>query len=178
VTDLGTLGGPNSSAGFPLKNDLGIIQGFSQIQALDPLGEQWAYDCLELLSGVTPCQDLTRISRGFVWKGDTMTGLPTLGGHNAFAYGANDSEQIVGVAETSARDASCTPPQISDYEAVIWTPSHDRWSPQELPPYPGDKVGAAVAINAIGQVVGASGSPNQRLRNAQSSRGWNIPSCD
>jgi probable HAF family extracellular repeat protein len=158
VTDLGTLGGPNSSAGFPLKNDVGFIQGFSQIQASDPLGEQWAYDCLELLSGVTPCQDLTRISRGFVWQHNVMTGLPTLGGNNAFAYGANDLGQIAGVAETSVRDASCTPPQILDEEAVVWTLSHGHWSPQELPPYPGDKAGAAVAINALGQVVGASGA--------------------
>jgi len=137
LTDLGTLGGPNSSAGNPLKNDVGLIQGFSQIKASDPLGEGWVYDCLELLSGVTQCQDITRITLGFVWQNNVMTALPTLGGNNAQAWGANDSGQIVGIAETSVRDASCTPPQILDFEAVIWTPSQGLV--QELPPYHGDK---------------------------------------
>jgi len=156
LTDLGTLGGPNSSAGNPLKNDVGLIQGFSQIKASDPLGEDWVYDCLELLSGVTQCQDITRITLGFVWQNNAMTALPTLGGNNAQAWGANDSGQIVGIAETSVRDASCTPPQILDFEAVIWTPSQGLV--QELPPYHGDKVGGALGINALGQVVGASGA--------------------
>jgi probable HAF family extracellular repeat protein len=155
LTDLGTLGGPNSAAGFPLKNDLGIVQGYSQIQASDPLGEDWVYDCFERLSGGTHCQDITRITLGFVWQDNSMTALPTLGGNNAQAWGANNSGQIVGIAETSVRDASCTPPQILDFEAVLWTPSQGLV--QELPPYRGDKVGGAIGINAIGQVVGASG---------------------
>jgi len=156
LTDLGTLGGPNSSAGNPLKNDVGLIQGFSQIQASDPLGEDWVYDCLELLSGVTQCQDIAKITLGFVWQNNSMSALPTLGGNNAQALGANNSGQIVGIAETSVRDASCTPPQILDFEAVIWTPSEGLV--QELPPYRGDKVGGALGINALGQVVGASGA--------------------
>ncbi len=156
MTDLGTLGGPNSSAGFPLKNDVSLIPGFSQIRASDPLREDWVYDCLELLSGVTQCQDITRITRGFLWQSGTMAALPTLGGNNAQAWGANDSGQIVGVAETSSADANCTPPQILDYEAVIWTPAQGLV--QKLPPYHGDKVSAAIGINSIGQVVGASGA--------------------
>jgi probable HAF family extracellular repeat protein len=47
MTDLGTLGGPNSSVGEPVKDDNGLVVGGAQSATLDPLGEFWgaAYLC-------------------------------------------------------------------------------------------------------------------------------------
>jgi probable HAF family extracellular repeat protein len=60
------------------------------------------------------------------------------------------------MAETATQDPSCVPPQVLDFEAVIWGPKPgyiDR-----LPVFPGDAVAAALAINDKGQVVGISGA--------------------
>ena len=39
AVDLGTLGGPNSSVAWPVKNNRGLIAGISQTATPDPLGE-------------------------------------------------------------------------------------------------------------------------------------------
>ena len=42
ITDLGTLGGPNSSIGFVARpNDTGLISGNAQNDQVDPNGENW-----------------------------------------------------------------------------------------------------------------------------------------
>jgi len=58
--------------------------------------------------------------------------MPTLGGNNGYATGANNSGQVVGFAETANQDPTCVPPQVLDYEAVIWNPG--QGSIQMLPP--------------------------------------------
>jgi hypothetical protein len=45
LTDLGTLGGPNGAAGFPLKDKRGLIASFAQTPTPHPLGENWNYFC-------------------------------------------------------------------------------------------------------------------------------------
>ena len=42
LTDLGTLGGPNSSVTWNVKNTPGIIVGISQTADPEPLGEAWS----------------------------------------------------------------------------------------------------------------------------------------
>ena len=42
LTDLGTLGGPNSSVTWNVKNTAGIIVGISQTLTPEPLGESWS----------------------------------------------------------------------------------------------------------------------------------------
>ena len=42
LTDLGTLGGPNSSVTWNVKNTDGIIVGISQTADPEPLGEAWS----------------------------------------------------------------------------------------------------------------------------------------
>src|SRR5207244_9383513 len=42
LTDLGTLGGPNSSVTWNVKNTAGIIVGISQTADLQLLGESWS----------------------------------------------------------------------------------------------------------------------------------------
>jgi probable HAF family extracellular repeat protein len=73
----------------------------------------------------------------FLWDGDTMTDLGTLGGFESSALGINARGQVVGFART-ADDA---------IHAVLW----DHGSTTDL----GE--GRACAINAAGQIVGESG---------------------
>jgi probable HAF family extracellular repeat protein len=153
MTDLGTLGGPNSSVSFPVKDDIGLIVGLAQTATVDPLGESWgaAYTCTANVS----CQGFQNLQRGFLWHEGAMTALPTLGGNNNGALGVNNRGQVVGFAETAIQDPNCAPPQVLDFEAVIWGPEPKQI--QTLPVFPGDSVAAAVAINDKGQVVGTSG---------------------
>jgi len=152
MTDLGTLGGPNSSVGFPVKNNKGVIAGSAQISEIDPLGEFWGqlYTCTAL-----PCEGYQYLNRPFLWQNGVMTELPKLGGNNALVDGVNLRGQIIGISETAIQDPNCFPPQVLDWEAVIWGP---RGEIQELPPLPGDSVGAALGLNDNRQVVGFSGA--------------------
>jgi probable HAF family extracellular repeat protein len=152
MTDLGTLGGPNSSVSFPVKDDIGLIVGLAQTATVDPLGEFWgaAYICTTI-----SCQGFQNLQRGFLWHEGVMTALPTLGGNNNGALGVNNRGQVAGFAETATQDPNCAPPQVLDFEAVIWGPEANQI--QTLPVFPGDSVAAASAINDKGQVVGTSG---------------------
>jgi probable HAF family extracellular repeat protein len=147
LTDLGTLGGPNSEVGWPVKNNRGIISGFAETAALDPFGENWS--CSAFFPTVTHHTCL-----GFVWENGVMRALPTLGGNNGFATGTNNSGHVVGWAENTVHDPTCVAPQVLQFRAVDWA---SDGSPQELPPLPGDTTSAATAINDRGQVVGISG---------------------
>jgi len=151
--DLGTAGGPNGSAGYPFKNDLGLIAAFGQTSTADPLGENWNFFCS--ISG-NLCEGTDLIQRGFLWVDGFKLFMPTLGGNNSSALAANNLGQVAGFAETATVDPNCVAPQVLDFEAVIWTPWDNRI--QELPPYPGDSVGGASGINDRGQVSGASGT--------------------
>lgn len=148
ITDLGTLGGPDSFVNAPVNNETGEIVGFSETSTPDPLGEAF-------------CASVTFFGfhdgdtcLGFLWKNGAMIALPTLGGNNAQAYDVNNRGQAVGFAENSVQDPTCTPPQVLQYEAVIWGPKLGQI--QQLPPLPGDSTGAASAINDYGLVVGES----------------------
>ena len=144
VTDLGTLGGPNSSVGSPVHNELGELAGYSDTSNTDPLGEDF-------------CQFGTHyLCRGFVWQDGRMTSLPTLGGNNSYATGMNNWGQVIGFAEKGTQDPNCVPPQVLDVEAVIWGPNPHEI--RTLPPLPGDSLSAALTINDFGQVAGGSGN--------------------
>jgi probable HAF family extracellular repeat protein len=149
IVDLGTLGGPNSSVVWPVKNNRGVIAGIAETGEIDPLGEAWS------CSAFFPGEPTGHICLGFVWESGEMRALPTLGGNNGFATGVNRQGQVVGWAENTVRDPTCNPPQVLQFRAVIWGFRDGRI--QELPPLPGDTVTAATAINDRGQVVGISG---------------------
>jgi len=155
VIDLGTLGGLNSSGG-PV-TDGGLAVGWAQTSTSDPLGEGWG---LEFSCGTASgiCNGYQNLVLGFVWQDGVMTALPTLGGNNSlssFTQGANNRGQVVGLAENATQDPTCMTPQLLDWEAVIWGPGLGEI--HELPPFPGDTVGAAWAINEEGQAAGGSG---------------------
>jgi probable HAF family extracellular repeat protein len=153
MSDLGTAGGPNGSAGFPLKSNNGLVVGFAQTSTPDPLGENWTLYCN--LGDTLPCAGTDLVLPGFAWQDGVKTLMPTLGGNNGYATGANNRGQVVGFAETANQDPTCVPPQVLDYEAVIWNPVEG--SIQMLPPFPGDTSGAAIGINDRTEVVGTSG---------------------
>ncbi len=140
--DLGTLGGPDSGVGWPVKNELGQIVGFSDVAQTDPLAENFCGT------------GSSHLCAGFSWKYNLLTPLSTLGGNNSFAAGVNDAGQIVGFAETAAHDSTCAAPQALDYYGTIW---NRNGKARALQPFPGDGVSQAVAINNAGAAVGASG---------------------
>jgi len=63
VTDLGTLGGDNSGVDFPVKSNNGLLVGFAQIPAVDPLLENFCtWTCNEASGGA--CNGSNQSCRG------------------------------------------------------------------------------------------------------------------
>jgi probable HAF family extracellular repeat protein len=157
ILDLGTLGGPNSTVPWPVKDDRGIIVGIAQTATPEPLGEAWSSSAF-----YTGPNSTGYINLGFVWEHGHMTALPTLGGDNSFATGANNEGEIVGWAENTCHDPTCVPPQVLQFRPVIWQAAHPE-KIRELPLFREDTSGAATAINDDGQVVGISGICDQAI---------------
>src|SRR5204862_6250379 len=104
LTDLGTLGGPNSSVTGNVKNTAGIIVGIAQTATTpEPNGENWSSAAFYS----TP-NNVGYINLGFVWQNNQMRGLPPFpGGNNGFATGANNIGQGVGWAENGVHEPMC-----------------------------------------------------------------------
>jgi len=140
MTDLGTLGGPDSRAPEASPpNDRSEVAGFSDTSNPDPNGEDFCGLGTNL------------ICLPFLWQKGVMTPLPTLGGNNAEANGINSRGEVGGQAETPNLDL-CSP-FFLQVEAVIW---RDGQIQQVLPPL-GGSVGVVNAINDNGQAVGIVG---------------------
>jgi len=158
LLDLGTLGGPNSSIAWNVKNTEGIIVGISQTADPEPLGEAWS--SAAFYSGPNA---VGFINLGFVWEGGKMRGLPNFpGGNNGFATGANNLGQVVGWAENDVHDPTCVSPQVLQFRPAVW----ELGPPDQihdLPLISGDTSGAATATNDDGQVVGISGICDQAV---------------
>ena len=158
LSDLGTLGGPNSSVTWNVKDTQGIIVGISQTADPEPLGEAWSSAAFYTGPFTTGF-----INLGFVWEQNQMRGLPNFpGGHNGFATGANNFRQAVGWAENGVHDGACVSPQVLRFLPAKWTLGPPDQI-QDLPLFPGDTSGAATAINDNGQIVGISGICDQAV---------------
>jgi probable HAF family extracellular repeat protein len=158
LTDLGTLGGPNSSVTWNVKNTAGIIVGISQTADPQLLGESWSSAAFYS----TP-NNVGYINLGFVWEGGPMRGLPNFpGGNNGFATGANNLRQVVGWAENGVHDPNCCCTQVLQFRPAVWTLGPPDQI-QDLPLIPSDSSGAATAINDNGQIVGISGICDQAV---------------
>jgi probable HAF family extracellular repeat protein len=149
TTDLGTLGGPNSTVQWPGINNRGWVVGIAETAALDPLGEDWS--CSAFFPSTTH-----HVCRGFVYMDGVMSALPTFGGTNGFATEVNNRGQVVGWAETPVHDPTCNAPQVLQFRAALWEPA--KGTMRELRPLPGDSTSAATAINNRGESVGISGA--------------------
>jgi probable HAF family extracellular repeat protein len=158
LTDLGTLGGPNSAVLWPVKNLRGIVTGIAQSDEPDPRNETWSCGFFFPRATRTGKRCL-----GFKWEDDKMTPLPTLGGTHGFATGSNNLGQIVGWAENTVEDPTCEEPQQLQFRAVVWGPGDNQ--KRQLRPLPGtnDTVTSATALNDFGQVVGISGICDQAV---------------
>jgi probable HAF family extracellular repeat protein len=143
MTDLGTLGGPNSDAGYR-PSDSGNVGGASETGAPDPFAEDFCGYGTNLI-----CLPI-------IWWNDIkkMTPLPTLGGNNGWAAGINDQNEVAGNAENTTKEPTCVAPQVFQFKPVIWTGGQVH----KLPTFRGDPVGIAFAINAWGQATGYSGN--------------------
>src|SRR5438876_1590459 len=160
LSDLGTLGGPNSSVTWNVKNTQGVIVGISQTADSEPLGESWSSAAFYS----TP-NNVGYINLGFVWEQNLnqMRGLPNFpGGNNGFATGANNLGQAVGWAENGVHDPTCCCTQVLQFRPAMWTLGPPDQI-HELPLIPGDTSGAATAINDNGQIVGISGICDQAV---------------
>src|SRR6478609_8866232 len=158
LSDLGTLGGPNSSVTWNVKNTQGIIVGISQTADPEPLGEAWSSAAF-----YTGPFTVGFINLGFVWEQNQMRGLPNFpGGNNGFATGANNLRQAVGWAENGVHDGDCVSPQLLRFLPAKWTLGPPDQI-QDLPLFPGDTSGAATAINDNSQIVGISGICDQAV---------------
>jgi probable HAF family extracellular repeat protein len=157
LSNLGTLGGPNSSVTWNVKNTAGIIVGISQTADPQLLGESWSSAAFYS----TP-NNVGYINLGFVWQQGQMRGLPNFpGGNNGFAAGANNLGQVVGWAENGVHDPTCCCTQVLQFRPAVWTLGPDQI--HELPLISGDTSGAATAINDNGQIVGISGICDQAV---------------
>ena len=158
ITDLGTLGGPNSSVIWNVKNTEGIIVGISQTADPEPLGEFWSSAAF-----YGPPNNVGFINLGFVWEQGQMRELPTFpGGNNGFATGANNLGEVVGWAENDVHDTVCVSPQVLQFRPAVWELGPPDQI-EDLPLIPGDTSGAATAINDNGQIVGISGICDQAV---------------
>jgi probable HAF family extracellular repeat protein len=139
--DIGAhgLGGPNSAA-FGV-NERGKAVG--EAETSDPDGEDFCGFNAYGFPSDTACLP-------FLWQNGVMTKLRTLGGANGAANMINNRGKVVGYAQNNTQDQGCP---VFQFKPVIWENGKIR----ELPTYPGDPDGAAIAINDNGQVVGVSG---------------------
>jgi probable HAF family extracellular repeat protein len=149
---LGPLpGGLNSNIAWEsVKNDAGLIVGISDTSEVQPRGE--VFSCVA--AGFLPPSGNT--CRGFLWEpGGSLTELPTLGGDNGFATGINNKRRVIGWAETSYEDPTCTSPEVLQFLPFVYDVHTQEISALQV--YPGDSDGTADTQNDKGQIAGISG---------------------
>ena len=141
MTDLGTLGGPNSESFFG-PNERGQAAGVSELSTPDPNGEDF-------------CGFGTHLRcLPFLWQFGIMQPLLLLGGNNGQANDVNNRGEAAGWTETADADLACPAPQVLQFRPAVWR----RGKVYELPTFSGDKDGIAYTVNDKGQAVGGSGS--------------------
>ncbi len=162
VITIPGLGGPNSVAyGVNIR---GQAAGQADTQTPDPNGEDF---CGSAALGLTHSGN-TCVP--FLWQDGAIVALPRLRnsegaeGSNGAALQINEFGMVAGTAENSEADSTCpgasVSPQTIEFKPVIWMRLFpwEQVRVRELPTVNGDPDGIAVAINDLGQAVGASGN--------------------
>jgi probable HAF family extracellular repeat protein len=153
---LDPIGGTNSSVAWSGLNNSALVVGITQTSKLQTRTDGWS--CRIFFPGA---DNMKYTCVGFVWHGGRVTPLPTLGGDNGFAASANNRRQVVGWAETTEADPTCTDPTQPGFLPVLW--DLNKKQTVALPPYGTDSAGAATAISERGHVVGISGDCDQSV---------------
>ena len=139
-------------------NRWGQVVGGANTNTEDPAGEDFCgFRTLGLPSATTTCLP-------YLWQNGKMTALPTLDGNrgnNGVANAINDFGEAAGASENTSTEPSCPafdPVQMQfqqyQFKPVVWR----HGTVTELSTVEGDRVGTALAINDMGQVVGGSGA--------------------
>ena len=162
VINIPGLGEPNNIA-FGV-NVRGQAVGQADTETRDPNGEDF---CGSMALGLTHSGN-TCVP--FLRENGATVALPRLRnragteGSNGAALQINDFGMIAGMAESGEVDSTCpgasVSPQTIEFKPVIWTKPFvmSQARVEELATVDGDPDGIAVAINNLGQAVGASGN--------------------
>lgn len=171
--DLGTLGGPDSYAGFV--NQAGQVAGFAYIndypnpytglptfhpflweprtkkmRDLGTIGGTAVFGLNDLNQPGEVVGNMTiagdQASHGFLWNGKRLIDLGTLGGSNSSANALNDAGVAVGDAELPS---GCSGPA---FHAALWR----KGQISDLGILPGTSLSSAFAVNSRDQIVGFS----------------------
>jgi len=165
--DLGTLGGPDSGAGFINNNDQIVGDSFTNdtpnpvtgIPTLDPffwsqgmmtdvgtLGGTFGFgNALNNLGQVVGFSDLAGdlVYHAFFWENGVLTDIKTLGGPNSSANWINEAGQVVGTSDLTR----------STHHAFIW---QKGGAITDLGTIGTDPCSNGFFINASGQVIGTT----------------------
>ncbi|HEY3837525.1 MAG TPA: hypothetical protein VGL72_13175 [Bryobacteraceae bacterium] len=145
MTNLGSAGLNSIAFGI---NGSALAVGQAEITVQDPTGEDFCGTAAMGLTGTGA------ICAAFASQYGGMRQLETLGGANAIAKAVNNRGQIVGTAENTALDPTCTAPQMYQFKPVLWQGAEV----QELPTAAGDSSGIAYGVSENGVIAGGSGS--------------------
>lgn len=153
--NLGTLGGPSSAIAWPNLDNSGMVAGISEKVEMNPYNEPWSCWAFFTYTGPSYHECV-----GFKWQDGKMVALSTLGGPDGYAAGTNNENEVVGWAEDTTQDPTCTNGQVLQFEPAYWDQSGVI---HRLPTLAGDPDGAATANNDAGQIVGISGICDQAI---------------
>jgi len=167
MTDLGTLGGPDSAAPGGI-TDSGLITGFSftndipnpttGIPTMDPFlwrgghmidlgtlgGTLGSGNAVNNSGQVVGASDLAGdlANHAFIWQSGVLTDLGTLGGNNSSANWVNEAGEVVGFADIAD----------GNHHAFVWS----NGTMTDLGTIDGDPCSIGFDINSRGQAIGHS----------------------
>jgi probable HAF family extracellular repeat protein len=143
ITDLGTLGGPNSGVSFwgRRPNEFGAVAGAAQTSTLDPTGE----DFCAFINNFFSESPAPHVCLPTIWIDGAMFPLPSLG-NNGAASQINNRWQVTGEIDGQP---TC-PPGTPHPRPVLW----ENGVLHKLPRLAGFPYGGPNAINDKGKSVG------------------------
>jgi uncharacterized membrane protein len=155
MTDIGNPGLGGNSIAFGV-NEVGIGVGEAENTAIDlsTTEDFCGFEFMGYTSSPTPCLP-------FISNGGQMISLKTLGGVNGVATWINSYGVIAGYAENKVSDLTCAgaanTTQMYQFKPVTWLGGWIQPLPTAGKKF-SDTDGVALAVNDLGQVVGATGS--------------------